>query len=92
MLFDATAVIGGGFMPSGSPNFGPRFAGDYFFADYVYGWVYRLDSANGWRPAAFAELHPGALFDPANAVTGLGVGPDGALYVLIGNRVERIAR
>jgi glucose/arabinose dehydrogenase len=91
-LFDATAVIGGGFMPLASPNFGARFAGDYFFADYVYGWVYRLDAANGWRPAAFALLHPGELFDPSNAITGLSVGPDGALYVLIGSRVERLAR
>lgn len=91
-LFDATAVIGGGFMPSASPNFGARFAGDYFFADYVYGWVYRLDAANGWRPAAFALLHPGELFDPSNAITGLSVGPDGALYVLTGSRVERLAR
>jgi len=91
-LFEASAVIGGGFMPSDSPNFGARFAGDYFFADYVYGWIYRLDAANGWRPSAFAQLHSGEFFSPTNAVTGLGVGPDGALYVLIGSRVERIGR
>jgi glucose/arabinose dehydrogenase len=91
-LFDATAVIGGGFMPVESVNFGPRFAGDYFFADYVYGWVYRLDAANGWRPSAFAQLHAGELFDPANAITGLNMGPDGALYVLVGPSVQRIGR
>lgn len=91
-LFDATAVIGGGFMPNGAANFGPRFAGDYFFADYVYGWIYRLDAGNGWRPSAFAQLHPGEFFDPAFAVTGLTVGPDGALYVLVGTSVERISR
>ena len=91
-LFDATAVIGGGFMPGDATLFGPRFAGDYFFADYVYGWIYRLDAANGWRPSAFAQLHPGEMFDPANAVTGLTVGPDGGLYVLVGPTIVRIGR
>lgn len=91
-LFEGTAVIGGGFMPRDATLFGPRFAGDYFFADYVYGWIYRLDAANGWRPSAFAQLHPGEMFDPANAVTGLNVGPDGALYVLVGPAIVRIGR
>jgi len=91
-LFDATAVIGGGFMPAMATNFGARFSGDYFFADYVYGWIYRLDAGANWRPAAFAQLHPGVNFSAANAVTGLAVGPDGALYVLVGASVERIAR
>jgi hypothetical protein len=79
-------------MPNASPNFGPRFAGDYFFADYVYGWIYRLDAGDGWRPAAFAQLHPGTSFDPSNAVTGLTVGPDATIYVLVGTSVERIRR
>ena len=91
-LFDGTAVIGGGFMPDNVAGFGPRFTGDYFFADYVYGWIYRLDSGAGWRPSAFAQLHPGIFFDPSNAVTGLSTGPDGALYVLVGTSVERIGR
>lgn len=91
-LFDATAVIGGGFMPMDAANFGTRFAGDYFFADYVFGWIYRLDAASGWRPSAFARLHPGVAFDPTRAVTGLSIGPDGALYVLVGRSVERIGR
>ena len=91
-LFEATAVIGGGFMSETVTGFGPRFANDYFFADYVYGWIYRLDSAAGWRSSAFAQLHPDTPFDAGNAVTGLSVGPEGALYVLIGTRVERIRR
>ncbi len=91
-LFDGSAVIGGGFMPADAALFGPRFAGDYFFADYVYGWIYRLDAANGWRPSAFAQLNAGEMFDPARAVTGLTVGPDGALYVLVGATVVRIGR
>jgi hypothetical protein len=32
------------------------------------------------------------MFDPANAVTGLTVGPDGALYVLVGPTIVRIGR
>jgi glucose/arabinose dehydrogenase len=89
-LFESTAVIGGGFVSVGSGNFGARFAGDYFFADYVYGWIYRLDSGAEWRPAAFAQLNAGGTFNPVNAITGLSMGPDGALYVLIGSRIERI--
>ena len=77
-LMEGSAVIGGGFSPLGG-SFGARFDGDYFFADYVFGWIYRLDAQAGWRASAFAQLHPSTDFDPALAVTGLRVGPDGAL-------------
>ncbi|MBX3173666.1 MAG: PQQ-dependent sugar dehydrogenase [Gemmatimonadaceae bacterium] len=82
-LFDGDAVIGGDFYPAGG-SFGERFAGDYFFADFGRGWVYRLDAADGWRPAAFAQLK--------EYITGLAVGPDGALYVLAAPSIIRIAR
>ncbi len=82
-LFDGDAVIGGAFYPAGAA-FGPRFDGDYFFADFGRGWLYRLDAEDHWRPAAFAQLREN--------ITGLTVGPDGALYVLAAPNVLRISR
>ncbi|MEX2182199.1 MAG: PQQ-dependent sugar dehydrogenase [Gemmatimonadaceae bacterium] len=83
-LFDGLAVVGGTFYAPAVDLFGPEYRDDYFFADYVHGWIYRLDAQAGWTPYAFALLG-----DP---ITGLGVGPDGALYVLVGTRVDRIGR
>jgi hypothetical protein len=48
--------------------------GNYFFGDYVYGWLNRLDTANGNAVYAFARLD--------SYLTDIQVGPDGALYVL----------
>lgn len=83
-LFDGAAIVGGTFYNPSTPLFGAGFVGAYFFADYVAGWIYRLDVENGNRAYAFARTG-------ANP-TGLAVGADGALYVLIGTRIDRIAR
>ena len=83
-LFSGASIIGAAFYNPATALFGPNYVGDYFFADYVAGWIYRLDVDNGNRAYAFARTG-------ANP-TGLAVGLDGALYVLLGTRVDRIAR
>lgn len=83
-LFDGSSVVGAAFYGPASNAFGAAYQGDYFFADYVEGWIYRMDS-DLWDTAyAFARIEQG--------ITNLVVGADGALYVLVGSRVDRIAR
>jgi glucose/arabinose dehydrogenase len=77
-------VVGAAFYDPPSATFGAEFVGDFFFADYVNQWIYRLDAQADWAPYAFATLD--------EPITGLAVGLDGALYVLAGNRVDRISR
>jgi glucose/arabinose dehydrogenase len=83
-LFEGSAVVGAAFYTPSTPMFGAAYVDDFFFADYVSGWIYRLDAQADWAPYAFAQL--GAF------TTGITVGNDGALYVLVGTRVDRIAR
>jgi glucose/arabinose dehydrogenase len=83
-LFSGAAIVGGAFYDPPTPLFGGDYVGDYFFADYMAGWIYRLDPDNGNRAYAFANL--------GGNPTGLAVGPDGALYVLLGDRIDRIGR
>jgi glucose/arabinose dehydrogenase len=83
-LFQGFAVVGAAFYAPAIPMFGAAFVDDFFFADYVSGWIYRLDAQAGWAPYAFAQL--------GEPITGIAVGNDGALYVLVGTRVDRIAR
>lgn len=83
-LFTGRAIVGGAFYDPTVDMFGAAYGGDYFFADFVSHWVYRLDS-DGWD-TAYAFARPGS--NPTNLL----VGDDGALYVFIGSRVERIAR
>jgi glucose/arabinose dehydrogenase len=84
-LFDANAFVGAAFYEPANPRFGAGYTGDYFFADYVLGWIYRMDVANGNAVYAFAQ--------PSHEnITGLGVGPDGVLYLLVGTRIDRITR
>ncbi len=47
--------------------------GNYFFGDYVNGWINRLDTVNGNAVYAFAR---------SGSITDIQVGPDGALYAL----------
>jgi len=81
-LFHGRAIVGAAFYRPTTPVLGPQYVGSYFFADYVEGWVYRTDPAGSGVAMAFAQL--------GGAPTGLVVGGDGALYVLIGNRIDRI--
>ena len=83
-LFEGGAIVGGAFYDPSAPLFGTSYIGDYFFADYVAGWIYRLDVENGNAAYAFART--------GGSPTNLAVGVDGALYVTIGTRVDRIAR
>jgi glucose/arabinose dehydrogenase len=82
-LFDGDAIVGGAFYDPPTPLFGAAYAGSYFFADYGAGWIHRLDPN---APDAYAFARTGG------APTNLAVGTDGALYVTIGTRVDRIAR
>ena len=82
-LYSGNSIVGAAFYDPPVNSFGDTYAGDYFFADYVRGWIYRMD-ADEWDTAyAFAQLGTG--------ITNLLVGPDGALYVLMGSQVDRIS-
>ncbi|MDH3208113.1 MAG: PQQ-dependent sugar dehydrogenase, partial [Gemmatimonadota bacterium] len=87
-LFEGASVVGAAFYDPPSNLFGDSYVGDYFFADYVAGWVYRMDGDEPGTAYAFARLQS----DPSQGITNLLVGDDGALYVLIGSRVDRIGR
>jgi glucose/arabinose dehydrogenase len=81
-FFTGFAIAGGSFYPS-SGNFPAAYRGSYFFADYVSGWVGRIDLANGNAAYAFA----GGLLSPVDML----VGNDGALYMLTRTGIVRIS-
>ena len=83
-LFSGNAIVGAAFYDPAVNTFGDAYTGDYFFADYVRGWIYRMDAGDWDTAYAFAQL--------GGNITNLLVGPDGALYVFIDSRVERITR
>jgi len=68
------SIVGAAFYGPSASLFPPEYQGNYFFADYVSGWVNRLDAANGNAVYAF--------WNWGQAMTDVAVGPDGALYVL----------
>jgi glucose/arabinose dehydrogenase len=72
-LVTGFAIVGGAFYRPGTTLFPSAWTGNYFFGDYVSGWINRLDTANGNAVYAFARL---------GNITDIQVGPDGALYVL----------
>jgi glucose/arabinose dehydrogenase len=82
-LFSGRAIVGAAFYHPTTPLLGAAYVGSYFFADYVEGWIYRMDPADGGSAVAFALT--------GGSPTGLVVGADGALYVLLGDRIDRIA-
>ncbi|MEO5568974.1 MAG: PQQ-dependent sugar dehydrogenase, partial [Gemmatimonadaceae bacterium] len=82
-LFEASAIVGAAFYQPTAASFGAEYVGSYFFADYVYKWIYRLDPTTG-KANAFARV---SAFP-----TGLLVGHDGALYILNGTAIDRVTR
>jgi glucose/arabinose dehydrogenase len=73
-LLVGDAIVGSAFYNPATVLFPPDYVGSYFFADYVAGWVARLDPASG--NAAYSFWNWGF------PMTDVQVGPDGALYVL----------
>ncbi len=72
-LVVGNAIAGAAFYNPAVGLFPPAYTGNYFFGDYVSGWINRLDPANGNAVYAFAR---------GGSLTDLAVGPDGALYAL----------
>lgn len=70
---DGYAVIGGAFYSPAVNRFPAGYAGKYFFADYVTGFLRTLDPATG-QAAAFGS--------GAKNIVDLDLGPDGNLYTL----------
>jgi glucose/arabinose dehydrogenase len=86
-LVQGFAIVGSAFYNPATVNFPANYVGSYFFADYLAGWIHRLDP-NAENGVSIFALIPGLQTD-------LRVGPDGALYSLaeIGSvwGVQRIA-
>lgn len=68
------AITGGVFYDPSKAQFPASYAGKYFFADYVAGWIYVLDPASPGTAVPFLS--------GASGPVDLQVGPDGALYCL----------
>lgn len=68
------AIAGGAFYNPTTVTFPSSYVGSYFFADYVNGWIRRLDTANGNTVSVFAS----GVGQPLD----LKVAPDGTLYYL----------
>ena len=81
-FFNGFCIAGGAFYPSGG-NFPAAYRGHYFFADYVSGFVGRIDPANGNAAYAFAS----GIGSPVDMLAGV----DGALYVLTRSGLTRIS-
>lgn len=82
-LFTGFSIVGASFYRPATNTFGSDYAGDFFFADYVSGWIYRLDQESN---EAYAFARTGG--SPVNLITG----PEGSLYVLLNGRIDRIWR
>jgi len=73
-VYPQSSISGGDFAPE---NAAPRFAGRYFFADFVHGWIKVLDRSDPTNAETFAS----GLRRPVD----LRFGRDGSLYVLLRN-------
>ncbi|MBX3618742.1 MAG: PQQ-dependent sugar dehydrogenase [Rhizobacter sp.] len=82
-FFVGQCIAGGAFYPASGGRFPASYRGNYFFADYLTGFIGRLDPANGHAGYRFAQLSGGPV--------DLLVGQDGALYALTRSGVTRIA-
>jgi glucose/arabinose dehydrogenase len=83
--FTGQAITGGAFYVTDNPTFPNGYIGDYFFADYINGWIRRYDTTDR-TVRTFATGIDGPV--------GLLVGGDGALYYLArdAGRVFRVQR
>jgi putative heme-binding domain-containing protein len=73
--YPVASIAGGAFCPTGpSSRFSSRYRGQYFFADFVKGWIKYLDPSHFERVSDFAS----GLARPVD----LKFAPDGSLYVL----------
>src|SRR5262245_43401813 len=81
--FQGFAITGGAFYNPATNMFPAAYAGDYFFADFVHGWINVVDS-NGTNARRFATDAPGTV--------DLRVAADGSLYYLArdANQVFRV--
>ena len=81
-FFTGQAIAGGAFYPANGP-FPAAYRDNYYFADFVSGFLARMDMANGSAVYAFAR----GLAQPVDML----VGTDGALYVLTRGGIVRIS-
>jgi uncharacterized repeat protein (TIGR03806 family) len=68
------SITGGVFYDPARLQFPQQYAGRYFFADFMYGWLRTLDPADPWTAQPFASGLAGTV--------ALELAPDGSLYVL----------
>jgi glucose/arabinose dehydrogenase len=75
---DSAAVIGGVFYTG--ENYPPEYRNQYYFADFVRGWVRRLtyEPGLGW-----VAVEPDFALGDRFAIIGLNTGPEGDLYVIL---------
>jgi glucose/arabinose dehydrogenase len=75
------AIVGGAFYNPQTNSFPSQYAGNYFYMDYVNGWISYIDpaSTNPKVPTSFATGIPSSY---VGGPVDLEVGPDGALYYL----------
>jgi glucose/arabinose dehydrogenase len=76
-LVTGRSIVGGAFYNPPVQQYPASYTGNYFFGDYVSFWIHRLDPANDNAVYRFASLPAG--------VTALALGPDGAVYVVVGS-------
>lgn len=81
-FFTGSAIVGGAFYPAGGP-FPAGLRGNYFFADYVDGFIGVIDLANGNAAYSFGRI----CCSPVDMLAG----NDGALYVLTRDAIVRIS-
>jgi glucose/arabinose dehydrogenase len=66
-------IIGGAFYEGVAQQFPAQYSGQYFFADYVQGWIHTIDP----ETLQVNDFATGVSFP-----TGMAVGPDGTIYYL----------
>jgi glucose/arabinose dehydrogenase len=73
--YPVASITGGAFCPKDNTRFPPQYRGQYFFADYMRGFIQVLDPDHPERGASDFATNQGKITDIAYA-------PDGSLYVL----------